>query len=71
MAPTLSSPVDNAPISNKLQTSTTSDTITNTVFGLCAVVIGVLTVWQGRRLWRQWQDSTNENRSLRHGVFVP
>lgn len=39
-------------VSSKVASS--SDTITNTVFGLCAVVIGALTIWQGRRVWRLW-----------------
>jgi len=37
-----------------LGTPTSSDTITNTVFGLCAIIIGALTVWQGRKVWRIW-----------------
>ena len=36
------------------KSSNYSDTITNTVFGLCAIFIGGLTVWQGRRVWRLW-----------------
>lgn len=40
-----------------LGTPTSSDTITNTVFGLCAIIIGALTVWQGRKVWRLWYSS--------------
>lgn len=54
MAPTLSLPVAYAQISHTIKASTSSDTTTNAVFGSCAVVIGVLTVWQGRRLWKLW-----------------
>ena len=34
--------------------STPSDTIATSVFGVCALVIGLVTIWQGRRLYNTW-----------------
>lgn len=33
--------------------SSLSDTITNITFGLCAFVVGIVTMWQGRRAYRK------------------
>ena len=38
----------------KNNTVPSTDTITNIVFGLCAVMVGTITVWQGRKLLRTW-----------------
>ena len=34
--------------------SGTPETITNIVFGLCALTIGGLTIWQGSKAWNMW-----------------
>lgn len=44
--------------------------ITNTVFGLCAVAIGMVSIWQGRRAWKIWHvncegSSTAQNHGMR------
>ncbi|KAL8826137.1 MAG: hypothetical protein Q9191_003984 [Dirinaria sp. TL-2023a] len=67
MAPTLSLPVDKAQISNTLKASTSSDTTTNAFFGSCAVVIGVITIWQGRRVWKLRHVGQHDGRTLSHG----
>ena len=55
MAPLIENPYHNISGSTlTAKSSNYSDTITNTVFGLCAIFIGGLTVWQGRRVWRLW-----------------
>ena len=33
---------------------TASETITNIVFGLCALTVGGVTIWQGRNAWKLW-----------------
>ncbi|KAL8816809.1 MAG: hypothetical protein Q9191_008264 [Dirinaria sp. TL-2023a] len=40
--------------------SNSSQTITDIVFGLCALFIGLVTFWQGRRAWIMWhvRDAT-------------
>lgn len=55
MAPVTGGPyLNDSRASVSFKVASSSDTIINTVFGLCAVVIGALTVWQGRRVWRLW-----------------
>ena len=34
--------------------STTSETITNIVFGLCALTGSGVVIWQGRNAWKMW-----------------
>jgi len=34
---------------------TSTETITNIVFGIFAVVIGAVTIWQGYRAWNIWR----------------
>ena len=33
---------------------TTSETITSIVFGLGALTVGGVTIWQGRNAWKMW-----------------
>ncbi len=41
--------------SSSLASSPSSDAVINIVFGLCAVGIGILTIWQSRGAWRAWR----------------
>lgn len=56
MAPSVYVPVNGSIIPASGSASETPETITNIVFGLCALAIGGLTIWQGRKAWKMWMN---------------
>lgn len=54
MAPSTYVPVNGSVFPNSASASGTPETVTNIVFGLCALTIGGLTIWQGRKAWKMW-----------------
>ena len=51
--------------------SSASDTITTIVFGTCAVAIGIITIWQGRKAWNTWQAQHLVAASATEGICSP
>ena len=51
--------------------SSASDTITNIVFGTCAVAIGIITIWQGRKTWNAWRAQHLLAASVTEGICSP
>ena len=40
-----------------------NEIIVNTIFGICALAIGIISLWQGHRQWRLWHPVQ------RHGTY--
>ena len=43
--------------------------ITNSIFGICALAVGVATIWQGNRLWRLWRASQHHHAYELEGIL--
>jgi hypothetical protein len=55
--------------SSSSASSPSSDAVINIVFGLCAVAIGAVTVWQSRKAWRTWRG--DHRRASEEGGGMP
>ena len=54
MAPSPYAMVNGTHVVATSSSSTTSETITNIVFGLCALTASGVVIWQGRNAWKMW-----------------
>lgn len=70
IAPSTYIPVNGSIIPTSTSASGTPETITNIVFGLCALTIGGLTIWQGRKAWNMWMAYAAERAGAEEGMGI-
>lgn len=52
---------DSSPAQSSLYSS--NEIVVNVIFGICALAIGIISIWQGHRAWRLWHPVQ------RHGTY--
>ena len=62
------------PFNSSSISSSSSQTITTVTFGLCAFVIGLVTVWQSHKAWKIWhanyQHATPAQGKIQRGIAI-